>query len=133
MEVYANIERCLRNDRVRDQLRKPSAKMRRFKNVLEDPAKIDPRNIVSEYRHRTVSKIQRANVVKPEDVVNVAVSYQDGVEIIHPGAQGLRPKGRRGIDQNSTSRVFDQHRSAKPFVPRILGAARLTVAPDRRY
>src|SRR5215470_3500938 len=44
--------------------------------------------------------IERSNVVKPEDVVGVSVSKEDGIEALNTGAKSLLAKIRRRIDDN---------------------------------
>lgn len=92
LKPFADRERCFRVDRVRDQLRQAAAKMNGMKNVLKDPAKIDPRDLIREDRHRTVPKIQRAYVIQAEHVVDVTVCYQNRVEPVDLGTQGLLTK-----------------------------------------
>jgi hypothetical protein len=55
------------------RLRQTAADVRRLENVLINAAQIFPRERVGENAHRAVAKIERANVVETENVVNVAM------------------------------------------------------------
>ena len=63
LDLFADAERRIVNDRVRDQLRQAAAEMCRLKDVLENPSKIDPGDLVREDRHCSVAKIERANII----------------------------------------------------------------------
>ena len=76
----ADAKRRMVVNRMRDELRQAAAEVRWFENVLKDAAKIDPRDLVREDRHRTVSKIQRPNIVEAEYVVDVAMRDQHGID-----------------------------------------------------
>ena len=107
------------NNRVRNQLRKSAAEMRRLKDVLKDAFQVFPRDLVGINAHRAVSKIQGANVVKPENVVNVTMRDKNRVEIIYFCAKCLLAKIYRSINENFFALVFDQDRNAQTFIPRI--------------
>lgn len=129
-QVFADVERCLRHHGVRYQLRESTAKVHGFENILKDPAEVDPRNVISEDRHRSVPEIQRTNIVEPKDVIDVTMGYQDRVEVIDPRTQGLLAKVRGRIDQNRSSGVFDENGNTQAFIPRIHGTACLANAPN---
>jgi hypothetical protein len=101
-----------------------------FEYVLKYSAKVDPRDLVREDRHRSVTEIQRANIVQPEDVVDVAMGYKDGVEPLYLRPQCLLAKIDRGVDEDLGIAVFDQDRNAQPLITRVFRQARLAVACD---
>ena len=121
------------NDRVRDQLRQSSAEMRRLEDVLEDAPEVDPRDLVREDRHRAVTEIQRPNIIKPEDVIDVAVRDQNRIELANISPKRLLAKIAGCIDEDRLARVLDQDRNPKPLVARVVRHARLTIASDRRH
>lgn len=131
-KVLADAERGLVMDRVRDQLRQASAKMRRLEDVLEYPPQIHPRSLISIDPHRPVAKIQRPNVIETEHVVDVTMRDQHRVQAPDTGAQRLLAEIRRSINKDLLVPVFDQDRHAKAFVSRIVGKTRLAVTGNRR-
>lgn len=108
------------DDRMRDELRQSAAKVVRFENVFENAAKIDPRDLVRKYRHRTVAEIERANIVQSKHVVDVAMGDQDGIELAYVRPKSLLPKIARGVDQDSFSGMLDQDRYPQTLVARII-------------
>jgi len=95
--------------------------MDRLENVLEDPAQINPCDLVRIDRHCSVAEIQGTNIVKSENVIDMTVGNKDGVEITNVCAQGLLSKVRRRIYENRLAIVFDEDRNSKAFVTRICG------------
>src|SRR5688500_10709228 len=61
LTTYA--ERCVGINNMRNQLRQSAADVCRLKNILKDPAKIGPRDLVRVYTHCTITKIQRPNII----------------------------------------------------------------------
>lgn len=120
-------------DGVRDELRQPAAEMGRLKYVLKDPAKVGPGDLIGKDRHCPVAKVERPDVIKPEDVIDVAMSDQHRVELADICPKSLLAKVRRGIDEDRLSLVLDEDRNAEPLVPRVIGETRLAVAGDRGY
>ena len=53
--------------------------MRRFEDILKDASKVDPRDLVREDRHRAITKIQRANIVEAEHMIDMAMRDQHGI------------------------------------------------------
>ena len=131
-QIFADAERRIVLDCVRNELRQTAAEMRRLKNILKNAPQILPGDFVGENAHRAVSEIERADVVKPENVVNVAVRNQNRVEKFYARAQGLLPEIYRSIDENSFSGVFDEDGNAQAFVLRIVRPASFAIASDRR-
>jgi len=79
-----------------------------LKNVLKDTAKVYPRDLIREYRHRSVLEVERTNVVQAENVIDVTMSYQDRVEPIDLCPERLLTKIYRRIDQDLFIVVFDK-------------------------
>jgi hypothetical protein len=79
-------------DRVRDKLRQPTAEMRRVKDVFENAAKIAPRDLVCVNAHCAVSKIERSYIVKPKNVIDVTMRYQNRIKVANICPQRLLPK-----------------------------------------
>ena len=121
LEVFADAKWSVRVNGVRDQLRQSAAEVGGFEDVLEDALEIDPCDVVCEDRHRSESKIQRADVVETEDVIDVAVRNQNSVEAFDLCPQRLLPEIARSIDENFLILMLDEYRNSKPFVARILG------------
>src|SRR5688500_13926690 len=71
LQTFTDTKLGLRKDRVRDQLRKAAAKVRRPKDVLKNSAEVDPCDLIRKHAHRTVTKIEWPNIVEPEDVIDV--------------------------------------------------------------
>lgn len=93
-KFLAYIERSLRDDGVRYELGQTAAKMNGFEDVLKNSPKVDPGNIIRKDRHRTVSEIQRSNIIEPKNMIYVAVRDQNRVKIIDAGTKGLLTKIR---------------------------------------
>ena len=87
-------------DGVRYQLRKPAAEMCWLEYVLEDSAEIHPRNFIGVDAHRPVTEVQRPDVVQAEDVIDMAMRYQNGVEALDLRPESLLPEIDRRIDEN---------------------------------
>src|SRR5690606_10520488 len=85
-------ERRPMNHRVRYQLRQPAAEMRRLKDVLKDPAKVDPCDLIRKDRHRPVPEIQWPDVIQPKNMIDVTVRDQHCIQPANIRAQGLLPK-----------------------------------------
>jgi len=66
-------------------------------------------------------------------VVDVAVSYQDGIKPGDICTQRLLSKIGRSVNKYGFAGVFDKDRGAETFIARIVGKARLAVACDRRH
>jgi hypothetical protein len=90
--LFADAERRIVNDRVWDQLREAAAEMCRLENVLENTAKVDPGDLVCEDRHCSIAKIEGPDVVEAEDVIDVAMRYQYGIELSNICSQRLLAK-----------------------------------------
>ena len=78
-----------------------------------------------------MAKIERPNIVEPKNMIYVAMRYQNRIEMADLRTQGLLAKIYRGIDKDLFIAMLDQNRNPEPLVARIVGKARLTVAPDR--
>ncbi len=122
-----------RKDRVRDKLRQPAAQVGRLKNVLKNATKVDPGDLIREDRHRPVAKIQRPDVIKAEDVIDVAVSDEHRIELADICPQCLLAEIRRGIDEDRLPFMLDEDRDAEPLITRVIGETRLAIAGDRGY
>jgi hypothetical protein len=81
--------------------------MRRLKDVLEDSFDIDPRAFIRVNTKRAKTKVQRPDVVETKNVIGVTVSYQDSIELFQTEAQSLLAKVCRRIDEDSSSRLFN--------------------------
>ena len=75
-------------------------------------------------------KIKRADIIKSEYVINMAMSYQDCVQVINPAAKRLLPKIARGVNQNSFARMLDKYRYPKSLIPWIIRKARSALATN---
>jgi hypothetical protein len=85
----ADAKRGVAVNRMRDQLRQAATEMGRFENVLEYAPEVDPSDRVREYRHRSVAKIQRTNIIKPENVIYMTMRDQNRVDLPNVCAQCL--------------------------------------------
>ena len=132
LEIFANAKWSVRVNGVRDQLRQSAAEVGGPEDVLEDALQIDPCDVVREDRHRSVSKIQWANIVQAKDVIDVAVRYEHGVKPFYFCPQRLLPEVDGCIDENFFVFMLDEYRDPKPFVARILRKACFAIARDRR-
>ena len=63
---------------------------------------------------------QGANVVEPENVVDVAMRDKNRVEVIYTSAQSLLAKIDRGIDENRFSGMFDEPFADSSGIPTYL-------------
>src|ERR1041384_7195548 len=107
LQLFSDTEtRAGRND-IRDYLRQTTTKVRRLKDVLEDPFDIYPRTLVGVNTKRAKTKVQRPDVIKTKNVIGVTVSDQNGIELFQSEAQSLLPKVCRRIDEDSTSPLFN--------------------------
>ena len=96
-------------DGMRDQLRQAAAEMDRLEYVLKDPAEIDPRDLIGKNGHRPKPEIQRTNIVEPENMVDMAMRDQNGIQITDVCPQGLLTEIGRGIDEDRLTVLFDQY------------------------
>ena len=131
LKIVADTERRIWCDRVRHKLRQAAAEMCRVKDVLKDTPQIDPGDLVCIDAHRPVPKIERANVVEPKHMIDVAMRYQYSVEVADLCTESLLAKIYRGIDEDLFVAMLDQYRDTQAFVTRIIRQARLTVTADR--
>jgi hypothetical protein len=92
--------------RMRNELRQAAAEMVGFENVFEDASKIRPGRFIGINRHRPIAEIQRPNVIKSEDMIDVTVCNEYSVEVADVCAQSLLPKIGRSIDENCLTGVF---------------------------
>src|SRR5215203_290794 len=129
-QIFADTERRIMLDRVRNQLGKPAADMRRLKDILKNAFEVFPRDFVGVNAHRAVAKIERANIVEPENMVNMTMRDQNRVEIINARAQRLLAKIYRGINENFPSGVLDKYRNAQAFIARIVRKTSFAIASD---
>ena len=88
--------------------------------ALLPPLQIDPRNLISEDRHRSVAKIQRTDVVEAEHVVDMAVRDEHGVEPVDLRPQRLLPKVDGRIDKDLIVVVLEQDGDPQTLVARIV-------------
>ncbi len=90
-------------------------------NILEDAADDAKRFFVAVDGERgPLPDIVGANVIKPEDVVGMAVRQQNGVEAFQANAEGLLAEVRRGINHHVLAAAGDQQGRAQPLIPRIV-------------
>src|SRR2546423_1598993 len=80
-QITAEAEWRTVDHRVRHYLRQAAAKMRGLKDVLKNSANIFPCTLVRVQTQRAMAKIKRANVVKTENVIRVAMRNQHRVEM----------------------------------------------------
>ena len=79
-----------------------------------------------------LAQVEGTDVVQSGRMVLVVVREQDGVQVIHPGAQHLVAEVRSGVHQDGQAAVFHQRGGAQPLVARVGRAADLAVAADHR-
>ncbi len=118
-------------DRMRNKQRQPAADMCRLKNVLKNSSKIGPCGIVRKNTHRAVAEIQRANVVEPENVIDMAMRNKNRIEASDFCAKRLLAKIYRRIDKNYFIAMLDKDRDSESFVTRIVGKTRFAITCDR--
>jgi hypothetical protein len=112
-QILPETERRAGDHRVRNNLRQAAAKVRRFKDVFEDAANIDPGPFVGVETERAVAKVKRANVVETEDVIGVTVRDQHRIEMLQTSAQRLLPKISGSVDDDRLPGVLDQNRDTQ--------------------
>src|SRR6185369_2013752 len=88
-------------------LRQASAKVRRFKDILKNPANILPGAFIRIKTERAMTKIQRTNIVEAENMISVTVSDEDCVEVPQANSQSLLPKIAGGVDNDRLPGVLD--------------------------
>ena len=81
--------------------------MRRLKDISENATKVSPGDVVGIDAHCSVAKIQRADVVEAENMIDVAMRDQNGVEMADLCPQGLLAKVDRCIDKDLFIAVFN--------------------------
>ena len=75
---------------------------------------------------------ERTKIVKPENVIGVAVRVKHGVKVANMLADGLLAEVRSGIDEHAFAAVLDQNGRPGTAVVRIAGVAHGAVASDGR-
>ena len=80
LKIMTEAKRRAVNDRMRNDLRQPAAKVRRLEDVLKDAPDVFPRAFVGIETERAVAKVERADVIEAEDVVGMAMRDEHGVE-----------------------------------------------------
>src|SRR5215475_4454500 len=80
-EIACEAEWSSVDDGVRHDLGKAAAEVRRFEHVLKDSADVFPSALVCIKSERAVAKVQRANIIKSENMIGVTVSNQDSIEM----------------------------------------------------
>src|SRR6185503_20023616 len=99
-QIFGEAKRSTRFNCVRYHLGQPATEMRRLEDIFEDAIDVDPGAFIGVKAERAVAKIQRTNIVEPEDVVRMAVRNQDRIQTLQAVAQGLLPEVGRSIDEN---------------------------------
>ncbi len=77
-----------------------------------------------------MAEAQGPNIVKPEHVVGVSMSIEDGIQPLYPLANGLLAKVGRGIDDHAPLRIFEHDRGPGAAVAGIDGRTHAALAPD---
>src|SRR6185369_2966937 len=131
-QIMPEAERRAGDHRMRNNQRQTAAKVRRFKDVFEDAANIDPGPLVRVETERAVAKVKRANVVETEDVIGVTVRNQHRIEMFQTSAERLLPKISGSIDDDRLPGVLDQDRDTQTLVARIVRRAGFAVTRNRR-
>jgi len=108
LQIAAEAKWSAGDNRMWHDLRQAPAKMRRLKDVFEDPPNVDPGTFVRVESQSAMAKVQRPNVVETKDVIGVAMRDQHSVEMFQPLAQSLLAKIGRGVNDNGFGGVFDQ-------------------------
>src|SRR5205085_7462505 len=99
-------------------------------DVFEDASDVHPRAFVGVDAESAVPEVQGAYVVEAEDVVGVAVRYENGVEALDVLTEGLLSKIGRRVDEHHLAFVLDEHGDAQALVARVVRRARLALAAD---
>src|SRR5215471_14742142 len=95
------------DDRMRNYLRQPAAKMGGLENILKDAADIFPRAFVGIEAEGAITKVQRTNVIQAENMISVTMRHQHRIEVPQANLQRLLSKIARGIDNDCLTRMFD--------------------------
>src|SRR5205085_12182199 len=121
------------DDCVRDDLRQYAAEVRRLEDVLKDAANIFPCALVGIQPKRAVTKVERPDVVKTEDVIGMTVCDENGVEPFDLLPQRLLAEIRRRINEHRLPAMFDENGDAQTLIAWINRRARLALAADRGH
>lgn len=108
-EVFANTERRIGLNGVRYQLWQAAAKMRWLKYVLKYPPQVGPGYIICVNTHRTIAKIQRPNIVKAKNVIDMAMRKQYGIKVANVSPKGLLTEIDRGVDKYPRVEMLDEN------------------------
>src|SRR5438067_11292538 len=81
-EMAADAKRRAIHDGVRDNLWQAAAEMRRLEHVLKNSADVFPGTFVCVKAERAVTKIERPNVIKSENVIGVTMGDEYCVEML---------------------------------------------------
>src|SRR5882762_2691367 len=82
-------------------------------------------------QRRALTDIERANVIKTEDVVGMAMREQNGVEAFESNAEGLLAEVRRRINHDVLAAAGDQYGRTQPLIVRIIRLAHAAGAAER--
>jgi hypothetical protein len=131
LQVVTETKLSAGDNRMRNDLRQPPAKMRGLKDVFENAADVDPRSFIGIETQGAMPKIQRPNVIKAKDVIGVTVRYQHRVKVLESDSQSLLTKITRGVNNYRLTRVFDKDRHSQALVARVFRSAGLAITGDR--
>src|ERR1041385_5264213 len=78
-KILAQTKRGAVDDRVGHNLRQAAAKVRGLENILKDSPDVLPGAFVGVDAQRSMSKIQRANVIESENMIGVTMGNEDRI------------------------------------------------------
>ena len=83
--------------------------------------------------HRTMEKVEAAQVVNTIDMIGVGMGKQHAIDLLYAMPQHLQPQIRRGIHQNRIPLMRDQERSPAPLITGIGRTADRALAANHRH
>jgi len=119
-QIVPDAKRRAIHNCMRDDLREPTAEMRRLEDILKDAANVFPRALVRVQPESAMPKIQRANVVETKDMIGVTVCNENCVKVSQANLQSLLAKVARSVDDNRLAGVLDQNGNAQSLITRII-------------
>lgn len=108
------------DDRVGSDLRKATADILCFEDIIEDTTQLTPRDLARVDGDGAILEIDGSDIVESEDVVCVTMSDQQGLDAPETAAERLLPEIRRDIDQQPMAVMVDEKPGAKAFIPWIV-------------
>jgi hypothetical protein len=107
LQFVPDAEACPGNDSIWNHIRQAATKMRWLEDVFEDAFNINPGALIGADVKRAKAKVQRPDVIKTKDVVGVAMSDQNSVEMFQSETQRLLPEIGRSVNEDCPTAMFD--------------------------